>query len=310
MVKTEIRPDVQQGGEHLQVVTPVKPQKERGRVFDIFGGSRRRQRRVEQRLAEAKVAELKARKEALKAVGDERWRLVDIEVTHTDGSTEQAKGWDSVINANGKTDNKSETINSLKTPFKTFVVLMDPKMLGTHEDTDEDNLKTIDFSKGWNGPAIAGIVVPDGKGGIYEKMLNAVTDANDVTLAILGDVGYGKIGIADGHHRQKVASEGQQDGYKTAISKAIRQAIKQGLQYVPVQIIPFGTDPSVVLDTWHSDGKVWTPEQVYECFQDSAKMADAKRTKFGVTGTDGVTRRILSALPNVKVPLENLLPAA
>jgi hypothetical protein len=108
-------------------------------------------------------------------------------------------------------------------------------------------------------------------------------------LGLLETFDYGDIGVLDGHHRRRYAVEGP---------------IK--LKYVPVQIMPYLYDPSVVLKTWHYDGRIWEAEKVFTCFKIPDEYADAKRTKFGVIGKDGSTRRILDAQPNITIHIDKL----
>lgn len=232
-------------------------------------------------------------------------RLRGMEILHTFGETTRAKGWDTYVDRlSGQEIQIEETIDSSKTPFEPLIMLVPPEMIGTHEATDPDYIPRegedmrgfggINFESGWMGSPIAvsafcvcrgnEIVAND----IYRSMYRALTNKGGV--GVLSELNFGDLGVLDGHHRRRMAAEGP---------------IK--LKFVPVQLIPYLVDESVLLDTWHNDGNVWTAENVFDCFKVSDRYADAKRTKFGVRGTDGITRRILDTQPNVFIPLENLI---
>ncbi|MEK9208697.1 MAG: hypothetical protein AAB910_01320 [Patescibacteria group bacterium] len=100
------------------------------------------------------------------------WRLQNINVFHTNGTDPETnmplvrkRGWNSVLKPNGGYDLVPETIDSSKTPFPLLILLIPPKLLGTHEATDPDYIPTkgkakrgfegIDFSAGWNGSPLA-----------------------------------------------------------------------------------------------------------------------------------------------------------
>jgi len=240
----------------------------------------------------------------------EHWRLQNIKIEHTFGEQQMRKGWGTYIDkVTGNEIKVPETIDSSKTPFGPLILFIPPKYLGTHENTigDPNNPKwvppgrkesgfaEIDFSIGWKGSPIAvaafaicrGNIILDRS--IYNSLYNVLSKNGG--LGILDTLEYGDLGILDGHHRVKMAEE----------------SLNLSLKYVPVQLIPYLFDPSVVLDTWHNDSNVWKGEQVFECFKIPDKFADAKRTKFGVRGTDGIVRRILDTQPNITIPLENLI---
>ena len=238
------------------------------------------------------------------------WRLGGIEIRHTLGHEERDKGWGTYINkATNKEVRIPEPIDSSKTPFEPLILLVPPALLGTHEDTigdpndpqwipkgrKESGFSEIDLSRGWDGSpiAVAAFAVCREneiiKSDIYPDIYR-VLSANG-GMGVLDTLEYGDLGILDGHHRVKMAAE----------------STTQRLKYVPVQLIPFLYDASVVLDTWHNDDCVWTAEQVFECLKTTNKFADAKRTKFGIRGTDSVIRRILDTQPHLRIPLENLI---
>jgi len=233
----------------------------------------------------------------------EHWRLQNIKIEHTHGEKIQQRGWGSVLRPDGEYDLVSETIDSSKTPFEPLILLVPPELLGTHEATDPDHIPVegeekrgfegIDLSNGWDGSPLAAACFAVCKGDeiiksdIYPSIYRTLLSHGGI--GILDDLVYGDLGVLDGHHRRRLAAEDQ-----------------PRLKYVPVQIIPYLYDPSVILRTWHYDGKVWKAEQVFECFKIPDKFADAKRTKFGITGRDGITRRILDAQPDIHIPLEDL----
>lgn len=237
-------------------------------------------------------------------ISHESWRLNNISIEHTRGEKTLPRGWSSVLNPDGTYNLTSETIDSSQTPFKPLILLVSPQLLGTHEATDPDHIPSededkrgfdgIDFSEGWNGSPIAAacFAVCEGdniiKSDIYPSIYKALSEHKGIGL--LDDLQFGDIGVLDGHHRRRFAAEG-----------SLR------LKYIPVQIMPYLYDPSVKLETWHLDGNRWKAEQVFKCFKIPDAYADAKRTKFGVEGTDGVVRRILDTQPNVRIPLENLI---
>lgn len=232
-------------------------------------------------------------------------RLKGLKIIHSEGKQQRQRGWSSV---HGKGD-IPEAIDSSKTPFRPLILLVPPKLLGTHEDTigdpnnpkwvpdgrNESGFAEIDFSNGWDGSpiAVAAYTLCKGNGilntQVYSSIYRALVTKGG--MGIIDSLIYGDLGVLDGHHRVKMAAE----------------SLTQRLKYVPVQLIPYLFDNSVVLNTWHSDGNIWTAEQVFECFKTPNKYADAKRTKFGVVGTDGVTRRILDTQPSIKIPLKSLV---
>lgn len=231
-------------------------------------------------------------------------RLQDIVIEHTHGERNLERGWNSVLKLDNTYNTVEETVDSSKTPFEPLILLVSPELLGTHEATDPDHIpvdgeskrgfEEIDFKNGWNGSPIAAacFVVCDGdrvlKSDVYPSIFNALV--RNGGIGILDQLNYGDIGALDGHHRRRFAAEGP---------------IK--LKYVPVQIMPYLYDDRVKLKTWHLDGKCWTAQRVFECFKVSDRYADAKRTKFGVVGTDGITRRILDTQPHIYIPLKNLI---
>lgn len=232
-------------------------------------------------------------------------RLQNIVKEDTHGEKTLERGWSSVLIDKEKSiyDKVKETVDSSKTPFQTLILLVPPELLGTHEATDPDHIPVegedkrgfegISFEKGWDGSPLASacFAVCEGdriiKSEIYPSLYRSLSQNGGI--GILDTIEYGDIGILDGHHRRRYAAEGP---------------IK--LKYVPVQIIPYLYDCSVVLRTWHADANYWKAQQVFECFKIANQYADAKRTKFGVVGTDGIIRRILDTQPNVRIPLENL----
>lgn len=236
----------------------------------------------------------------------EHWRLQNIKIEHTHGEKEQERGWNSVFKPDRTYDEVKETIDSSKTPFEPLILLVPPQLLGTHEATDPEHpdevpngyevngFSTIHFESGlWKGPAIAVAafcvceednIVTDN---IYPSIVKSLSAKGG--FGLLGGFEYGDLLILDGHHRNA-------------------KAIHEGFTHVPVQIIPYLHDASVILKTWHYDEKVWKGEEVFACAKTPGKYADAKRTKFGVLGTDGVKRRILDALPNLTMSLRNLKP--
>lgn len=231
-------------------------------------------------------------------------RLQNISVEHSFGREMLERGWYSVLLPDGTYETKGETSDSSKTPFEPLILLVPPNLIGTHEATDPDHIPTekedkrgfegVDFSQGWNGSpiAVACFAVCEGdkiiRSDIYPGIFKALSAHGG--KGILDDLEYGDIGVLDGHHRRRYAAEGP---------------VK--LKYVPVQIIPYLYDPSVKLETWHLDGNCWEAQRVFECFKVPDQYADAKRTKFGVRGTDGITRRILNTQPNIKIPLKYLI---
>jgi len=229
----------------------------------------------------------------------ENWRLQGINISELHG--ENKRGW-----YTRGTHLVPESADSTQTPFSPLILLVPPRLIGTHEDVIGDpynpsfvppgyatsGFAGIDFSNGWKGSPIAAAVYAPCLG---NEIINPDLPINLIStlsanggLGILDDLEYGDLGILDGHHR-----------------RALAEAI--GLKYVPVQIIPYLFDPSVILDTWHDDGVVWTAEQVFACFKIPGLFADAKRTKFGILGRDGTPRRILDAQPHIEIPLHNLV---
>jgi hypothetical protein len=235
-------------------------------------------------------------------------RLRNIVIKDTDGTKKTARGWSSVLvkDKDGERYDPlvEETQDSTKTPFKPLILLVPPELLGTHEATDPDHIPVegedkkgfegIDFTNGWNGSPLAcacfAICNEDEvvKSDIYPSIFRRLTANKGV--ALLDQFEYGDFGVLDGHHRRRYAAEGP-----------IR------LKYVPIQIIPYLYDCSVVLRTWHADNNYWKAQRVFECFKKPDDYADAKRTKFGVVGKDGIIRRILDTQPNVTIPLHDLI---
>lgn len=190
-------------------------------------------------------------------------------------------------------------IDSRISPIEPVFLLVPPHLLGIHEATigdasdpslvpeghDHSGFSEIDFSEGWSGPAIA---VAASSEEIYHFLYESTQKGKK--MAFFKDFEYGDLGILDGHHRNTSAENGPTK-----------------LKYVPVQLIPYPMDKSVILGTWHHDGVCWTAEQVMECFKDPNKVADAKRTKFQIEGKDGNLYRILHLQPNVEIPIEDLM---
>lgn len=243
-------------------------------------------------------------------------RLRNIAIMHSRGEKALARGWGSVLMPDKETYIKSpELIDSSQTPYETLLLLVSPEFLGTHERCDpDDHIPTgeepkrgyegIDYSPGWDGSPLAcacfavckeneiieSSIYPDIHKRLLEHLGNLGVAGVAAAVLDLDQKDYGNIGILDGHHRRKYAVEGP---------------IK--LKYVPIQIIPYLYDGSVVLRTWHADNEYWNAEQVFACFKDPEKNADAKKTKFGVIGKDGVIRRILNTQPYITIPLEDLI---
>ena len=231
-------------------------------------------------------------------------RLRGIEINHSYGSDTRAKGWNTYLDVNGNEIQVPESINSSSTPFRPLILLVPPELIGTHEATnpiyvpsaneDQRGFSGLNFDSGWHGSPIAVAAFTKCKGNeiidnaIYTSLSKALSAKGGV--GILSDMKYGDLGVLDGHHRRKMAAE----GYPL-------------LRYIPVQLIPYLADSSVVLDTWHDDREIWTAENVFKCFKNKNQYTDSKRTKFGIIGTDGVTRRILDAQPEIHIPLENLI---
>lgn len=230
-------------------------------------------------------------------------RLQNIEIIDSYGTSTRAKGWNTYRDANGHEVQIPEDINSSVTPFEPLILLVPPEKIGTHEatdpawipgpDEDQRGFANLSFDGGWHGSAIAVAAYGRCQGQevdnkIYQQIYNALKKKGGI--GILPDLEYGDLGVLDGHHRRMMAANGPIP-----------------LKYVPVQLIPYMSDPSVVLDTWHNDGRVWSPKEVFACFKEPGRVADAKRTKFGVIGSDGITRRILDTQPEVHIPLRNLL---
>lgn len=238
-------------------------------------------------------------------IGSNHERLQGVEIVHSYGTDVRKKGWETYIDKDTRDEVMiPETIDSSKTPFEPLVLLVPPEMIGTHEATDPDYIPRegedmrgfggISFESGWFGSPIAVAAFCTCQGNeviqndIYQSIYQALSKNGGI--GVLSELKFGDLGVLDGHHRRRMSAEGM-----------IR------LKYVPVQLIPYLIDESVILDTWHNDGNVWTAEKVFECFKTPDKYADAKRTKFGVRGTDGIIRRILDTQPSIYIPLENLI---
>ncbi len=190
-------------------------------------------------------------------------------------------------------------IDSRLSPIETHILLVPPELVGTHEAVignpknphivpegfDHSGFAEIDFSNGWDGPAVA---VATYTPVIYENLTTSLR--RNGGSGLISDFEYGDLLTLDGHHRRAMAEEGN-----------LR------LKFIPVQLIPYPFHPSVVLGTWHHDGVVWTSEQVFACAKDKSRVADAKRTKFQIVGADGQTRRILHMQPDLHIPLEGLV---
>ncbi len=173
-----------------------------------------------------------------------------------------------------------EEVNSEKSPFKPVIFLMPPEKLGTHEATKDEELSKIKFSNGWNGPAVAVAVMEPLP---YFRYLIRFSNS----IGVINNVSLGLFLVLDGHHR-------------------VAAAIQEGLSHIPVQLFPYPYDKRVVLDTWLSDGKVLSHNEVLSMSLNKNKVAEAKRTKFGIWCLDNTIRRVASTQPNVKIPLKVL----
>jgi hypothetical protein len=225
-------------------------------------------------------------------------RLKGILFEHTYGKDVREDGFHSTLDGH----KVPETIDSSKTKEPPLILIVPTDLLGTHEMTNPPNPVTdadfagggfskIDFSNGWHGPPIAVAAYSEYKGdtpireNLYKKIKNKFPKEGGI--ALLEDFEYGDFGVLDGHHR-------------------LEQARHDGLDYVPVQVMPPLTDTSMIRSSWYQHIKPPTFESIFRCFKEPALHFKAKITKFGVKGTDGVIRRILSAQPKAHVPLANL----
>ena len=228
------------------------------------------------------------------------WRLKGIDLTHTFGTETRPDGFYSVLGIS----KVPETIDSSKTSFPPLIMLVPPHLIGTHEDTNPARPETVEngfgingfqdigFENGWDGPPIAvlpftlcdGNTVLENGDGLYSQLTKKLAGGR---MGVAEQLAYGELLAGDGHHRR-------------------RKAIHEGLKFVPVQVIPFLHHPSVVLNTWLPDGRILTASEIFGFSRNPNDQAEAKRTKFGIIGTDGVTRRMLSAQPHVRIPLKNL----
>ena len=163
-------------------------------------------------------------------------------------------------------------------PFKEpCLVIIDPRMLGTHEETSDDALKTVDFSKGWNGKPIA--IAEYGGDNLYYSLGAGIHDLS-------GCEDLGVLGVLDGHHRREMGIKGEMS--------------------VVAEILPFNTDTKVVVGSWNGCDPIGKSE-LLEYFLYPDRHVAPKTTKMMIECLDGLIRRIADVQKTIRLPREMLV---
>ena len=173
-------------------------------------------------------------------------------------------------------ENRQSTRSALPRKF----VYVDYRLIGTHELPRAVNTTVVYDSmlrQGYNGPAIS-VFFPDD-----DAALSQVVDGSLLPL------GYGQVGVADGHNRLE----------------ALRLLDMQGrLQspYVPVQLIP-AHDPELICRIHIDDpAKEPLPLSVVEsCFAEPMNVIPVINSCFAAKLTDGSWVRVRDAQPDIAV---------
>ena len=178
--------------------------------------------------------------------------------------------------------------NCSKTLLIPKFLVVDIYKIGTHEiannvheNQTSDVVKSL-IKNGYKGPAIS--VLEASNDNFYNTIpLNTFNKYK---------VGYGKIGVADGHNRL------------TALKELDRQG-KLKNRYLPVQIIPARKPEVIKIKVDNPIERIWTIEEIENCFKEENKtMQDSKNTShFEVAFVDGIWRRLQEAQPDIEIPL-------
>jgi hypothetical protein len=187
------------------------------------------------------------------------------------------------------------THGSWRAPFPPLILLVPPEQVGTHEETNPPNpiteedfstggFRDINLTDGWVGAPVAVAAHQNGEGNVIYPQIAEALSFSPTGIGVLETLAYGDLFALDGHHRRKRTEH-------------------EGL-LVPVQVFPF-PHPNVHLDTWHDDGRVLSPREVFVHAKNPDSHVEAKRTKF-IAVTGGLSRRIRDAQPILHIPKANL----